>query len=504
MVINVILAILVLSIIIIIHEFGHFIVAKANGITVVEFSLGFGPKLLHFKKGETEYCLKLLPFGGACIMLGEDFLEADSDDEDEETEDGADGNGKDNSDESYHRGIVSDDKQSYSADSSDNAMEVSGGAHKGTYTAGGYMSDKAKNEALEQGYDMSKSFANKSVWSRIAVIAAGPLFNFLLAFVCAVVIVGSIGYDPCRVDVLYDDSPASAAGLQEGDTIVRVNNQKVTFYRDYSFYRYYHADETMNITYIRDGQKLTTTLNPEYVRQEKYQIGITLEQNGTIDSVSDGAPAASAGMVKGDKIVAINGVQVDNSTQISDQINKCNGQSIDVTVLRNGSNVTLSMTPKYVENEYYYTGFACYGAREKVSPVNTLKYALGEVGYSVNTVIRSLGMMFTGQVGINDLSGPVGTVSIMSDIVEESKSDGAFYVFLNLLNLAGLISSNLGVMNLLPIPALDGGRLVFLILEVLRGKPVKKEHEGIVHFIGMIFLLALMVYIMFKDIRGLF
>ena len=86
--------------------------------------------------------------------------------------------------------------------------------------------------------------------------------------------------------------------------------------------------------------------------------------------------------------------------------------------------------------------------------------------------------MFTGQVGINDLSGPVGTVSAMSNIVEESKADGTFYVILNLLNLAGLISANLGVMNLLPIPALDGGRLVFLILEVLRGKPVKKEHEG--------------------------
>lgn len=85
--------------------------------------------------------------------------------------------------------------------------------------------------------------------------------------------------------------------------------------------------------------------------------------------------------------------------------------------------------------------------------------------------------MFTGQVGINDLSGPVGTVSAMSNIVEESKADGTFYVILNLLNLAGLISANLGVMNLLPIPALDGGRLVFLILEVLRGKPVKKEHE---------------------------
>lgn len=479
MFLNVILAILVLSIIIIIHEFGHFIVAKANGITVVEFSLGFGPKLLHFKKGETEYCLKLLPFGGACIMLGQDFLDADEADEDNE-----DGDEKEND-------TATDD--------------ISNAAHKGDKTsAGSYMTQKAKDEALEHGYDMSRSFANKSVWARIAVIAAGPLFNFILAFVCAVVIVGSIGYDPCTVDVLYEDSPAAAAGLLEGDTIVKVNNQKVTFYRDYSFYRYYHADKQMDITYIRDGQKYTTTLTPEYVKQEKYQIGVSLEQNGTISAVSDQTPAAAAGIVSGDRIVAVNGVKVENSTQISEQINKCNGQSIDVTVLRNGAEVTLSMTPKFVENEYYYTGFACYGARQKVSPLKTLKYAVSEVGYSVNTVIRSLGMMFTGQVGINDLSGPVGTVSIMSDIVEESKADGAFYVFLNLLNLAGLISSNLGVMNLLPIPALDGGRLVFLIIEALRGKPVKKEHEGIIHFIGMILLLALMVYIMFKDIRGLF
>ena len=161
MVINVILAILVLSIIIIIHEFGHFIVAKANGITVVEFSLGFGPKLIHFKKGETEYCLKLLPFGGACIMLGEDFLEADED-EDEDTTENEDKSGYENTTDNI-------DKSSYGQ------------------TAGGYMSQKAKDEALEQGYDMSKSFANKSVWSRIAVIAAGPLFNFFLAFVFMVV-----------------------------------------------------------------------------------------------------------------------------------------------------------------------------------------------------------------------------------------------------------------------------------------------------------------------------
>ncbi len=479
MVINVILAILVLSIIIIIHEFGHFIVAKANGITVVEFSLGFGPKLIHFKKGETEYSLKLLPFGGACIMLGEDFLEADDDeDEQEETSEGDNNFGNNTGNASMY--------------SSDNT------------SAGSYMSEKKKQEALEAGYDMSKSFANKSVWARIAVIAAGPIFNFILAFVCSVVIIGSIGYDPCMVDVVYDNSPAVSAGLQEGDKIVKVNNQKITFYRDYSFYRAYHADNTMNITYERDGQKYTTTLTPEYVKQQKYQMGVTLEQNGTIAGVSDGTPAQKAGIKKGDIITAVNGVAVDGSTKIIELVGQCNGESVDITINRDGNTMQFNVTPDSVENEYYYTGFASYGARQKVSPISVIGYAFKEVGYSVNTVVKSLGMMFTGQVGINDLSGPVGTVSAMSNIVEESKADGTFYVILNLLNLAGLISANLGVMNLLPIPALDGGRLVFLILEVLRGKPVKKEHEGMVHFVGMIFLFVLMIYVMFKDIRGLF
>lgn len=399
MVLNVILAILVLSIIVIVHEFGHFIIAKANGITVVEFSIGFGPKLIHFRKGETEYCIKALPFGGACTMLGDEFLEMSviqsEEDDDEE--------------------LTDEEKEA-----------------------------KKRKLAIENGYDMEKSFASKSVWARIAVIAAGPVFNFLLAFVCAVVIVGSLGYDPCDIDVVKDNSPATEAGLQEGDVITKVNGHKVTFYRDFYFYRAYNADKTLNITFTRDGEKMTTTVTPQHIKQQKYQVA------------------------------------------------------------RDGKNVDVTVEPKMVEVESYDTGFVVYGDRVKTSPIGTLKYSVEEVGYSVKTVIQSLGMLFTGKIGFDSLLGPVGTVSTMSEIVEESKADGAFYVFLNLMNLAALISANLGVMNLLPIPALDGGRLVFLIIEALRGKPVKREHEGIVNFIGMILLVILMVVVLFKDIMALF
>lgn len=452
LIINVLLAILVLSVVVLIHEFGHFIIAKANGVTVIEFSLGFGPRLIHFKKGETIYSIKMLPFGGSCMMLGEEFMEIDNGDEVDEKEHG--------------------------------------------------LSEEER--LVIEAHKSEKSFSNKSVWARIAIIAAGPLFNFLLALVLAIVIIGSVGYDPCTVDAVYDNSPAAEAGLKEGDLITKINGETINFQREYSFIRTYHGDEVMNITYARDGQKYTTTLTPQHIKDNSYRVGITVSSSGSVASVSENSPAEECGLKKGDVIKSINGSKMDGSEEIVDTISNAGGESLKMVVSRGGSEIELTVTPKLVESEGYYTGFASYGQRVKTTPVNTIKYSFKEVGYWIKTVIKSLGMMFTGQLGVNDLSGPVGTVSIMSNVVEESKADGSFYVFLNLLNLGVMISANLGVMNLLPLPAIDGGRLVFLLTEAVRGKPVKKEREGMIHFIGMILLMLLMVYIMFKDIKGLF
>ena len=363
---------------------------------------------------------------------------------------------------------------------------------------------KKRKLAIENGYDMEKSFASKSVWARIAVIAAGPVFNFLLAFVCAVVIVGSLGYDPCDIDVVKDNSPATEAGLQEGDVITKVNGHKVTFYRDFYFYRAYNADKTLNITFTRDGEKMTTTVTPQHIKQQKYQVGIMMNENCLISSVTKDSPAEKAGLKANDVIKAVDGTAMKNSSNVTEAITSSGGKKVVFTVTRDGKNVDVTVEPKKVEVESYDTGFVVYGDRVKTSPIGTLKYSVEEVGYSVKTVIQSLGMLFTGKIGFDSLLGPVGTVSTMSEIVEESKADGAFYVFLNLMNLAALISANLGVMNLLPIPALDGGRLVFLIIEALRGKPVKREHEGIVNFIGMILLVILMIVVLLKDIMALF
>ena len=124
--------------------------------------------------------------------------------------------------------------------------------------------------------------------------------------------------------------------------------------------------------------------------------------------------------------------------------------------------------------------------------------------YWILTTIDSLKMLFTGQVTINDMSGPVGVVDAIGTTYEQSKSDGIYYVWLNMLNISILLSANLGVMNLLPIPALDGGRLVFLIIEAVRRKRIDPEKEGMVHFVGLMALMLLMVVVMFNDVRKLF
>ena len=184
---KIIIALLIFSIIILFHELGHFLLAKANGIRVNEFSLGLGPTLFGIQKGETKYSIKLLPFGGACMMEGED------------------------------------------SESQDN-----------------------------------KAFNNKSVWARISVVAAGPIFNFIMAFIFSFILVCCTGYDLPVLSDVSEGYAAEEAGLQAGDTIVKMGNKHIHFYREVSAYSMYHAGEPVKVTYERDGERYTTELTPKY------------------------------------------------------------------------------------------------------------------------------------------------------------------------------------------------------------------------------------------------
>lgn len=340
---SIVIALLVFSVIILFHEFGHFLLAKLNKITVVEFSLGMGPRLLSFEAGGTRYSWKLLPFGGSCMMLGED------------------------------------------------------------------------GEEEEEG-----SFGSKSVWARMSVIAAGPIFNFLLAFIMALFIVGNLGYDVPVLLNVTEGMPAAVAGLQAGDRIVKMNGKRIHLYREVQNYSMFHQGETVIFQYERDGELHEATVTPE-LTNGSYKYGI-------------------------------------------------------------GGNINY---------------------RQKTNVLETLEYSAYEVYYWIDTTVSSLGLLFKGGVQLDDMSGPVGVVDAIGTTYQESRDEGAFYVWMNLLNIAILLSANLGVMNLLPIPALDGGRLIFLIVEAIRRRRVEPELEAKIHFAGLMLLMLLMVVVMFNDVKKL-
>jgi len=341
---NIIIALIIFSFIIIFHELGHFLLAKKNGICVEEFCLGLGPTLIGKQFGETFYSLKLFPFGGACMMRGED--------------------------------MYSDD---------------------------------------------DRAFNNKSVPARISVVFAGPFFNFILAFLLSVILIGIIGTDIPVISGVDSDSPAYEAGVRAGDEIIKIDGSRVHNFREISYYLYLEKpNQPFEIEYKRDGKTMTSTVTPKYDKEtSRYRIGIK-----------------SSGYVK-------------------------------------------------------------------LNPLKTVQYSVYEVRCQIKITLLSLKELVTGKLGVNEVSGPVGIVSMIGDTYTEARSYGFLMVFVSMLNLTILLSANLGVMNLLPIPALDGGRLVFLIIEGIRGKAMDVEIEGNIHYAGLILLLGLMVLVMIKDIRTL-
>ncbi len=439
-----IIAFLIFSLLILFHEYGHFLVAKMSGVTVEEFSLGFGPRLLSTVYKGTRYSVKLLLFGGSCQMKGQ------LDEYDEET-----------------------------------------------------------GEWVESGSEPEEgSFQSVSIGKRAAIVFAGPFFNFILAFIGAVIVIGVVGYDPAEVLYVAPGSPAAEAGLAEGDMITEFMGRRVVIGRDvagWSIFNDLTEDTVIDLTYERDGEKHAVTFAP-YVTV-RYMMGINYnldDPQAVIQAVSEGAPFDEAGGQAGDVVISINGNEITDSQSMNAYFdaNPMDGSEMNIVVLRDGAEVTLTFTP--VESRSLSAGFSYNLGRVNTSPAGVIRYSLTEVRYWIETVVRSLGAMFTGRFGVRDLSGPVGVVDIVSTTYEETKDEGPLMTWMNMINLVILLSANLGVMNLLPIPGVDGGRLLFLAIEAVRRKPLDRKVEMITQTVALGFLVVLMVVVMYNDIMRLF
>lgn len=424
---SIIIAITIFSAIILFHELGHFLLAKKNGIEVIEFSLGMGPRLLSTVYGETRYSLKLLPLGGSCMMKGED-------EEDESP---------------------------------------------GT-------------------------FNSASIWGRISVIAAGPIFNFIMAFVFSVIIVALIGYTPAYVATVESDSPAAKAGLQEGDIITEFDGYHIDISEDLNIYTSVMGvpESAVELTVKRDGERQQITYKPD--TYNRYLLGFnrsTEEGPLKVDSLMKDMPMEQSGIAAGDVIKAVNGYEIKSNEDYDSYLEEhplSDKETLEITYEHKGETITTTVTPKAYTS--VSLGFSYNLVREKGNAWQTLKYSALEVKYWIRTTILSLKELITGHYGIKDLSGPVGVVDMIGSTYEQSKSEGTLWVWVNILNMAVLLSANLGVMNLLPIPALDGGRLVFLFIEAIIRRPVNRQVEGVIHFAGFLLLMLLMVVVMYNDV----
>ncbi len=233
-------------------------------------------------------------------------------------------------------------------------------------------------------------------------------------------------------------------------------------------------------------------------------VNLIVVQEPVITEVTEGGAAMEAGLVSGDRIISLNGGRVYLYQELStfNQMNR--GGEVTVVYERNGQRYSTLMTPKFDEIYGRYMFGITNSERVELQGLDGLRYAWYEVRAGVISTYQSLGMLLQGRVSRKDVAGPVGiAVNVVGKTYEQTKESG-WDLLVNMMNIVMLLSVNLGILNLLPIPALDGGRLVFLLVEVIRGKPIPPEKEGMVHFIGLMFFMILMVFIFFNDLSNIF
>ncbi|WP_455040914.1 RIP metalloprotease RseP [Granulicatella adiacens] len=411
----------VFSVIVIIHEFGHYYFAKKAGILVREFAIGMGPKIFQVRKGETVYTLRLLPIGGYVRMAGHDedeqeikpgmmiTIELDKENIVQKL--------------NFDEHLIIENSVPFQIEEADlhRSMTLSGYFVNSEEKVNLTVSKQAtiiESDGTEVVVaPIERQFNSASLWNRIKTNAAGPMNNFILSIIIFII----VGF--------------MQGGVPSNDPVI--------------------------------GQ------------------------------VSDQSAAHEAGLQTSDKIISIDGVDIHSWDEMTSIVRSSADKTLSMTIQRNGDTKNVSITPKSVEGQNG-SKIGQLGVTRTLdnSILSILGYGFTQTISVIVLVLSALGSIFTKGFNINQLGGPVAIYSLTSQVAKNGLID--------LLSFMGMISANLGVMNLLPIPALDGGKLVLNFIEGIRKKPLDPEKEGYLTIAGAIFLFALMLLVTWNDIMKLF
>ncbi|MGN0489160.1 MAG: RIP metalloprotease RseP [Ruminococcus sp.] len=435
-----IIAVFLFEFIIFFHEGGHFIAAKKSGVQVNEFSIGMGPKLFSFKKGETQYTLRLLPIGGYCSMEAED--------------------------------------------------------------------EESTNP---------RAFTNAKIWKRMIIIIAGAVMNIVLGLIMMFcIVVQSSGFSSTTISGFSENSFSANCGLQAGDTILKLNNYDINTSQDLSF-----AIATMKCKDVKGDsleiykEDCAINLCHLFIKMNNDKETDFGEKtlNSVLDLVGEGTEKINSATSKNQaktildsyysKIQTLAGVENYMEPEFKTDNTRKRFRT-DVTVNRNGEVLMIKDVDfyTYLNSETNEVAVSIDFYVEEIE--KNFATVIQQTGLQTVSVVRmvwtSLAGLVTGEFGLNDMSGPVGVASVITQVASAGLESGFLDAFNNILYVMMLISINLGIVNMLPFPALDGGRFLFLLIEGIFKKPIPRKVESIVNGVGLVILLIFMLLITVKDV----
>jgi regulator of sigma E protease len=418
----------VLGVLIFVHELGHFLAARRIGVRVLTFSLGFGPKLISVRRGDTEYCVSAIPLGGYVKMAGEN----------------------------------PDDPRSGAPD----------------------------------------EFLSKTKWQRFQVLIMGPVMNIVLAFVLSAAVLtqgaemAAYKDQPPVVAAVMPGSPADKVGIKPGDRILTVAGRRVDTWDDLEVaIGIRRVDRDVELTLLHEGASRSVTLRPVAAARSADigEIGVLPDEMPLVRSTIKGDPADKAGVKPGDVVIAINGERTVSPGDVSEAISRNAGHEIDLTIRRSGQQVHVAVTPE-LRGERGMIGVSLVESTKsfKPGPLDAVTLSVRRNIENSSLIFRTLAGLFTGETSVRQLQGPVGIAQLSG----ESAQAG----LLVLLNVMAMISLNLGILNLMPVPVLDGGHILIMALEGIARRDFSMAVKEKMLLAGFVVLMMLMVTVIYNDL----